>query len=711
MAGFAAVNPAYFYALAAVAIPIIIHFLFKARKQQIQFSSVEFILASTVLKSRRIRFKELLLLLLRVAIIALVTLAFARPFLRRNVSAFGFVGRADLAIVLDDSYSMQYREGRRTRFQAAVQRATETIAKCRGGDRVGIVLAAQPNPPALKLTPNFSTARLLLSKLAPTSQTSALAAAIDRAVTMLKSSSADHKVVFVLSDFQQATWGHVSNVMAKLPADVKIKTAHLGKREAPNVAVLDMRGAQDVFTPGDKVDMLARVANYSSAQARGVKVTLIVEGQPKAEKTLDLKPREVREAGFRFTAPESPTLTCQLRLEPGDQLPIDDTFHCVLSKGRPLRVLCVEEKVSDVPYFQETFYLRTALDPTAENLKSISPARATLIERAALEKASAAGIDVMVLADLPGLSESQADHVEKFVRSGGGLVVFLGPNAEPAIYNKMLFKHGTGVLPARILDVVKTLGKGQEYFHLEQIEMAHPIFAVFSRPFSGDLTVPRFTGACKVDTAPCPDAKVLARYDNGLCAVAERKFGLGKCLLFTSTAGTSWSNLPKRMVYVPLVHQMMKHVSSRRVEEQPRFLVGQPAPIPRDVLPQAIAVVVKAPDKRERELKVERDKATVFQAADAPGIYWVEAVGQSKRRTPIWQFGVELATVESDLEAAAPRRIAELSSRSATKAVAVEEAARIEAREEELPPDVWRYLFIAALVCMAVELCIANRGH
>lgn len=710
MAGFAAVNPAYFYALAAVAIPVIIHFLFKARKQQVQFSCVDFILASTVLKSRRIRFKELLLLLLRVAIIALVTLAFARLFLKRNVSAFGFMGRTDLALVLDDSYSMRYREGRQTRFQIAVQRAKDTIAGCRGGDRVGIVLATAPDAPALKLTPNFTSARSLLTRLEPTFQTSVLAAAIERAVAMLKGSTADHKVVFVVSDFQRATWGYVGSVLAKLPADVKIKTARIGRREASNIAVLDMRSAQPTFTPGGKVEMLARVANYSSAPALGIKVTLVVQGRPSAEKTLDLKPRDVKEAGFRFTAPDAPTLTCQLRIKPGDRLLADDSCHCVLSQGRPLRVLCVEEKVADVAYFQDTFYLRTALDPTAENLKSISHTRASLIERAAMDKPGQTGADVMVLADLPGLSESQSDHVERFVRSGGGLVVFLGPNVEPAIYNKMLFKHGTGVLPARVVDVVKTLGKGQEYFHLDHMEMAHPIFSVFDRPFSGDLTAPRFTGALKVDTAPCPAAKVLARYNNGLIAVAERRFGLGKCLLFTSSAGTAWTNLPKRMVYVPLVHQMVKYVSSRKAEEQPGFAVGQKVPIPRDVIPQAIAVVVRGPDKQEHQLKVASDRTTVFESVHTPGVYWVEAVSQSKSRTPVWQFCAGLATVESDLEPVHPRRVAELSARSATKAVAVEEAARIEAGEDELPPDVWRYLFIAAFACMVVELFIANRG-
>ena len=702
MFGLSAANSAFLYALAAVAVPIIIHFL---------FSSIEFILTSTVLKSSRIKFKELILLLLRVAAVALITLAFVRPFLRRDLSAFGLAGRTDLVVLLDDSYSMQYREARATRFAAAVRHAQDTIAQCRGGDRVAIVLATQTRAPALKLTPNFRTARALLGDLQPSFRTGLLADGLDRAVQLLKGSSADNKVVFVVSDFQQATWGYVANVQAKLPADVKIKARAIGQGEARNLAVLEFRSARDGFTPGEKVAVLARVANYADTLAQGVRATLYVEGQPTAEKTLSLKPREVREAAFQFTAPDLPSLVCEVRLKPEDPLMADNQGHCALEQGRPLRVLCVEDKVADVAYFQESLYLRTALDPTAENLKSISRVRAELIDSLELEKAGVFGYDAVVLADLPGLTESQAEHLEKFVRSGGGLLVFLGPHVEPAIYNKLLFKQGNGVLPARLVDMVATLGKGQEYFHLDKLDMAHPVFEVFSKPFSGDLTTPRFSGAFKVDATPCAEAKALAHFDNGLLAVIEREFGLGKCVLITSTAGTAWTNLPKRMVYVPLVHQLVKCVSPRQAAELPKFAVAEPVPVPRDLLAHATSLTVKRPDGKEHQVQVEREKPTVFYRADLPGIYDVTAiVGESGRRVPIWRFAAGLSTIESDLSPASPRRVADLSKRSATQAVAVEEAVEIEARDGDLPPSLWRYLFLAALACMAVELFIANRN-
>ena len=61
-------------------------------------------------------------------------------------------------------------------------------------------------------------------------------------------------------------------------------------------------------------------------------------------------------------------------------------------------------------------------------------------------------------------------------------------------------------------------------------------------------------------------------------------------------------------------------------------------------------------------------------------------MGQGKRRVPVWQFAAVLATVESDLASAGERRVADLSRQSATQAVAVEQAADVQAHDGDLPP-------------------------
>ena len=69
-------NSAILFALAAVSIPLIIHFLSKRRIKTIEFSSLRFLEQMQKNRMKWLKMKELILLFLRMAIIGLIVLAF-----------------------------------------------------------------------------------------------------------------------------------------------------------------------------------------------------------------------------------------------------------------------------------------------------------------------------------------------------------------------------------------------------------------------------------------------------------------------------------------------------------------------------------------------------------------------------------------------------------------------------------------------------------
>src|SRR5471032_2836430 len=96
---------------ATFSIPVIIHLMFKMRKKRVVFSSLRFLQKSVLEKTKRLRVRELLLLLLRCAACILVALAFARPFRPASVLA-GASGKPqeDVVLVVDDSPSLLAQE-------------------------------------------------------------------------------------------------------------------------------------------------------------------------------------------------------------------------------------------------------------------------------------------------------------------------------------------------------------------------------------------------------------------------------------------------------------------------------------------------------------------------------------------------------------------------------------------------------------------------
>src|SRR5204862_3856471 len=67
--------------LAGAAIPIILHFFFRSRYRIVAWAAMEFLLTSIEQTSRRLKFQELLLLILRCALLLLLAVALARPAL------------------------------------------------------------------------------------------------------------------------------------------------------------------------------------------------------------------------------------------------------------------------------------------------------------------------------------------------------------------------------------------------------------------------------------------------------------------------------------------------------------------------------------------------------------------------------------------------------------------------------------------------------
>ena len=84
---------AFLSGLLGVAIPIVVHLLHRKRRRRVTFPSLRFLREVQVRTARRSRIQEWLLLVLRVATIAVLALALARPVLRSSALGPGRVTR------------------------------------------------------------------------------------------------------------------------------------------------------------------------------------------------------------------------------------------------------------------------------------------------------------------------------------------------------------------------------------------------------------------------------------------------------------------------------------------------------------------------------------------------------------------------------------------------------------------------------------------
>ena len=104
-------SPIFLAALGAVAAPIIIHLIFRLRKRVVVFGSLRFLEKIVKKNRRRLRLRDLILLLLRIAAVALIALAFARPYLRTGPGA-EFFGITPCNIQFSPQRHREHRAGK-----------------------------------------------------------------------------------------------------------------------------------------------------------------------------------------------------------------------------------------------------------------------------------------------------------------------------------------------------------------------------------------------------------------------------------------------------------------------------------------------------------------------------------------------------------------------------------------------------------------------
>src|SRR5687768_3229530 len=101
--------------VSAIGVPILIHLLNKRRVERVVWAAMRFLRLSVEQNQRRIRVEDMILLILRCALVALLALVLARPVLRSS-SAASVLGSNDVTavVILDNSYSMTQTDGVRS---------------------------------------------------------------------------------------------------------------------------------------------------------------------------------------------------------------------------------------------------------------------------------------------------------------------------------------------------------------------------------------------------------------------------------------------------------------------------------------------------------------------------------------------------------------------------------------------------------------------
>jgi hypothetical protein len=267
-----------------------------------------------------------------------------------------------------------------------------------------------------------------------------------------------------------------------------------------------------------------------------------------------------------------------------------------------------------------------ALSAANNNSIELTPRTSTAVAAADFHKA-----DVIILAGVPELPDAAVEALEKRVRSGAGLAVFLGPHVKPAFYNDKLHRAlqpTEGLLPLPLKNGPEVQVVSGNPGAPSNVRWGHPLLAPLRDPVQSDLTQARFHLYAALAGHPGKNDIVLARFDDDTPALLEHPLGAGRVILANTTADDAWSDLPRRASFVPLLDRLLSYLSAGGLQRS--FTVGDAVVLPlAEWAGEEVNVVAPGGHKEQARLASVRGQTFLrLDEAPAAGIFRVERSGK-----------------------------------------------------------------------------------
>jgi hypothetical protein len=513
----------------AVGLPFYIHLLRQYRSTPHPFSSLMFFERRTQSSIKHRRLRYLLLLSLRVALLLLIALAFANPFIDRSGGAAG--GRKMLVIAVDNSFSMRYDD----RLARAKQAAMNAVSELRQGER-GQVLAVgsrvhfltQPVEEADRL-------KAAIQGIQPSDEQSSYGE-LARALRTIEQTSRIPLEVHFASDMQKSSMPPAFADL-RLGSDTNLVFHSVADAQDPNWMVESVTAPAKIYDP-KKVRVQAVVAG-SNTPATKRAVSLALDGKVLESKSVDV-PANGR-VSVEFLSLDSPHgfHKGEIRIEPGDSLHEDDRFDFAIERTDPHPVLFLHPAGQD----RDELYYRSALESVSEAGFNFEP---LAVEQAGNQSLSKYAF--IVLSDVGSMPPGLENSLRAYVASGGSLLIALGPLSAALTRVPVSNEAIQGSSYASL--------SGSRFETVATADAEHPALRRANK-----LDGVKFYQVIKVDPG---QSHVIARLTNQSPLLLEKQVGEGRVIVFTSTFDNIGNDLPLHASFVPFVEETARYLGGQQ---------------------------------------------------------------------------------------------------------------------------------------------------
>jgi len=670
--------PLFILGALAVAAPIIFHLIRRTSREKIPFSSLMFLVPTPPRVTKKSRLENILLLILRCAVLCLLALAFARPFLRNPLNASQAKGAATRTVILIDTSASMRRDNL---WDEARSKALEVIRQASAVDEIAIYAFDRNVRAALtfqewkkgSLNERKGLAEQRLAALKPTWNNThignALLAAVEAIESERENTAATRRVVLI-SDAQDGA--RLEGLQGfQWPKQTQVSVVSVKPKRPTNAGAQIVAQAANIALPSETV----RVRVNNSGESKQEQFHLRWSGTSSNPVAIYVPPGQSRSVDLPKT-----TNSEQIELT-GDENEFDNRLFAVTPPREQIEVLFIGED-TETNIHQLLFYLKRAFPDTVRQ-----EVRTTIVKPDAEISASRNASLVVIGAPVIGNALS---GLSTLLTNGATLLCALRSAAEADTVAQLIGQS-----------VTAEEAPPSGYAMFAEIDFTHPLFMPFADARFSDFTKIHFWKSRKVNFGTT-NAHVLAKFDNGAPALVQINVGKGTVFVLASSWQPGDSQLALSSKFVPLLYSLLELSGAIKAQSM-TFNVGDAVDL--SSLHATNVLTVRKPDGTTTQA---RPDVKSFVETDMPGVYSVSGV------EPAFRFAVNLAPEESRTTPLAMEQLEQLGvplkvQPIATPAQIARREAQLKAAELESHQKLWRWLIAATLVILIVETWVAAR--
>lgn len=457
--------------LFAVAVPPIIHLLRLRRYKRIYFSNVRLLEQIEQEKKRSARLREIAVMLARMATVACVVLAFARPFLPENAGTAP-VSQSLVSVYVDNSFSMQAPSRGAVLLEEAKVQAERILRDLPPDRPVHLFTNDFSGFETGFVNPDEALSRLRDIDYSPLSRSFAQIRAFQKRVCEEASVAQTARVCYCISDFQKSTFALDAEAL-KEDSSGRFVFVPVRGVDYANLSMDTLFLDMPVMQAGRDLGLRIALTNRSDREQLQVPLRVYAQGRQAGVYPVDFKAGEQLEVRIPFRLEDKGLYACYAEIA-DYPVEFDNRLYFSINIDRAPRILHIYEGEAEASlrklFAGDSLFVYTAQE----------------VHRLSFDALASSGLVILDKVREP--SSALVSALVRHVQGGGRLAVI--PPAPVSVENPQA--------PLQEL-LTALIGAGYGAYHADEIRLrslnhTHPIFALALAQVPENRLLPQVRG-------------------------------------------------------------------------------------------------------------------------------------------------------------------------------------------------------------------------